>query len=100
MLLAGYLLLAEYAGGFVARYNGQLWLEAILVLYLYGLAYAVLRPSRWRACLAAVPLLLLYMTSDIFYLAFYWNIDLIITLLFFSPFFFKFYPFSFNPFER
>jgi phosphoglycerol transferase MdoB-like AlkP superfamily enzyme len=70
LLLAGYLLLAEYLGGFVASYSGQLWLEALLALYLYGLVYIVLRPSRWRACLAAVPLLLIYLTSDIFYLAF------------------------------
>ena len=70
LLLAGYLLLAEYLGGFVASYTAQLWLEALLVLYLYGLVYIVLRPSRWRVYIAAVPLLLIYLTSDIFYLAF------------------------------
>ena len=70
LLLAGYLLLAEYFGSFVASYSGQLWLEALLVLYLYGLVYIVLRPSRWRVYLAAVPLLLIYLTSDVFYLAF------------------------------
>ncbi|MFW2440700.1 MAG: sulfatase-like hydrolase/transferase [Arenicellales bacterium] len=70
LLLAGYLLLAEYLGGFVARYTGQLWLEALLALYLYGLFFIVLRPSRWRAYLAAIPLLLIYLTSDVFYLAF------------------------------
>ena len=70
LLLAGYLLLAEYLGGFVADYTWQLWLEALLALYLYGLVYIVLRPSRWRVYLAAVPLLLIYVTSDIFYLAF------------------------------
>ena len=70
LLLAGYLLLAEYLGGFVASYTGQLWLEGLLALYMYGLGYVVLRPSRWRAYLAAVPLLMFYLTSDIFYLAF------------------------------
>ena len=70
LLFAGYMLLAEYLGGFVASYSGQLWLEALLALYLYCLVYIVLRPSRWRAYLAAVPLLLIYLTSDIFYLAF------------------------------
>ena len=70
LFLAGYLLLAEYLGGFVASYTGQLWLEGLLALYTYGLCYAILRPSRWRSYLAAVPLLLLYLTSDIFYLAF------------------------------
>ncbi len=66
----GYLLLAEYLGGFVASYARPLWLEALLALYLYGLCYAVLRPSRGRSYLAVLPLLLLYLTSDIFYLAF------------------------------
>ena len=70
LLLTGYLWLAEYLGGFVANYTQQLWLEGLLALYIYGLGYVVLRPSRWRSYLAAVPLLLFYLTSDIFYLAF------------------------------
>ena len=70
LLLTGYMSLAEYLGGFVASYTGQLWLEVLLALYLYCLVYIVLRPSRFRAYLAAIPLLLLYLTSDIFYLAF------------------------------
>lgn len=70
VLLAGYLFLAEYLGSYVASYTGQLWLESFFALYLYGLVYLVLRPSRWRPYLAAVPLLLIYLTSDIFYLAF------------------------------
>jgi phosphoglycerol transferase MdoB-like AlkP superfamily enzyme len=70
LLLACYLWLAEYLGGFVASYTQQLWLEGLLALYMYALGYFVLRPSRWRSYLAAVPLLLFYLTSDIFYLAF------------------------------
>jgi phosphoglycerol transferase MdoB-like AlkP superfamily enzyme len=70
LLLAFYMLLAEYAGGFVASFTTSLWLEIILVLYLYSLCYTLLRPSRWRAYLASLPLLLSYLTSDIFYLAF------------------------------
>jgi len=70
LLLTGYMLLAEYLGGFAASYTEQLWLEGLLALYLYGLVYMLLRPSPWRSLLAAVPLLLLYLTSDIFYLAF------------------------------
>ncbi|MEN8168727.1 MAG: sulfatase-like hydrolase/transferase [Pseudomonadota bacterium] len=70
LLLSAYMLLAEYLGGFVASYAPSLWLEVMLALYLYGIGYAVLRPSRWRSYLAGVPLLLLYLTSDIFYLAF------------------------------
>ena len=70
LFLAGYLLLAESLGGFVASYTGQLWLEGLFILYIYSFSYIVLRPSRWRGLLAMIPLLLLYLTSDIFYLAF------------------------------
>jgi len=70
LLLTGYLWLAEYLGSFVVSYTQQLWLEGLLALYMYMLGYVVLRPSRWRSYLAAVPLLLFYLTSDIFYLAF------------------------------
>ncbi len=70
LLLTGYLWLAEYLGGFVVNYTQQLWLEGLLALYMYCLGYVVLRPSRLRSYLAAVPLLLFYLTSDIFYLAF------------------------------
>ncbi len=68
--LIAYMLLAEQLGGFVASFSLPLWLEGTLALYLYGLCYGLLRPSRWRSYLAALPLLLLYLTSDIFYLAF------------------------------
>lgn len=72
LLLGAYLLLTEYLGSFVfASYNIEhFWLEGLLALYLYSLAYLALRPSRWRSYLAAVPILLIYLTSDIFYLAF------------------------------
>ena len=70
LLLAGYLWLAQYLGSFVASYSHHLWLEGLLALYLYGLGYVVLRPSRWRAVLAMVPLLVFYLVSDVFYLAF------------------------------
>lgn len=70
LALVSYILAAEYVGGFVASYTEQQLLEGLLALYLYGLGYALLRPSRWRSYLAAVPLLLLYLASDIFYLAF------------------------------
>ena len=70
LLLASYLFLAEYLGSYVASYSRQLLLEALLALYLYSLVYIILRPSRWRAYIAAIPLLLIYLTNDIFYLAF------------------------------
>ena len=63
LFLTGYLWMAEYLGGFVANYTQQLWIEGLLALYMYGLGYIVLRPSRWRSYLAAVPLLLFYLTS-------------------------------------
>ena len=70
LVFVAYMMLAEHFGGFVASFSQQQWLEGLIGLYLYGLSYALLRPSRWRSYLAAVPLLLLYLTSDIFYLAF------------------------------
>ena len=70
ILLAGYLLLAEFLGSYVASYTRQLWLELLLALYMYSLVYIALYPSRWRPYLAAVPLLLIYLTNDIFYLAY------------------------------
>lgn len=70
LALAGYMLTIEHAGGFIALSTPHLWLEGVLALYLYGLGYSLLRPTRWRSYLAAVPLLLLYLASDIFYLAF------------------------------
>lgn len=70
LLLCAYMLLAEDMGSFTAIYTQQLWLEGLLSLYVYGLSYILLRPSVWRSYLAAIPLLLFYLTSDIFYLAF------------------------------
>ena len=46
------------------------YLELILLFYLYGYFHVILRPSRWRALLAAVPLLLAYLGQDIFFLMF------------------------------
>jgi phosphoglycerol transferase MdoB-like AlkP superfamily enzyme len=68
-IVAGYMLLYEYIGGFTAIYSADLWVEAVLVLYLYYLAYWLLRPTRWRALLAAIPIILIYLIGDIFYLA-------------------------------
>ena len=44
------------------------YLELALLLYLYWYGNAILRPSRWRALLAAVPLLLAYLGQDIYFL--------------------------------
>lgn len=66
--LYGYTLLMETFGGFsTSALYGQ-WLELLLVLYLYGLFYVLLKPVAWRAVLAAVPILLLYLVHDVFYL--------------------------------
>ena len=42
--------------------------ELLLLLYLYWYGNAILRPSRWRALLAAVPLFLAYLGQDIYFL--------------------------------
>jgi len=46
----------------------QQYLESVLVFYLYCYFNQILRPSRWQALLAAVPLLLMYVGQDIYYL--------------------------------
>ncbi|MBV5318643.1 MAG: sulfatase-like hydrolase/transferase [Desulfobulbaceae bacterium] len=46
----------------------QQYLESVLVFYLYCYFNMILRPSRWQALLAAVPLLLMYVGQDIYYL--------------------------------
>ena len=42
--------------------------ELTLLLYLYCYFNMILRPSRWQAWLAAVPLLLTYLAQDMYYL--------------------------------
>ena len=65
--LYGYELLIESVGGF--RTDGFLgrWLELALVSYLYLYFYLILKPKRWRPLLAALPILLVYITGDIFF---------------------------------
>jgi phosphoglycerol transferase MdoB-like AlkP superfamily enzyme len=46
------------------------WLELALILYIYTLLYHVLRPGRWRALLAAVPVILFYLVHDLFFMAY------------------------------
>jgi len=68
--LYAYSLLIEHLGGFsTAHIYGQ-WLEIVLVLYFYGLFYFLLKPIAWRGLLAVVPILLLYLVHDVFYLAY------------------------------
>jgi len=53
--LGGYAILSEY-------------FEIGLTVYLYFFFNSILRPSRWQALLAAVPILLAYLGQDIYYL--------------------------------
>jgi len=48
-------------------YLKEEYLELALLLYLYWYGNAILRPSRWQALLAAVPLLLAYLGQDIYF---------------------------------
>jgi len=43
------------------------YLELLFLLYLYWYFNQILRPSRWRALLAAVPLFLAYLGQDIYF---------------------------------
>lgn len=68
--LYGYMHVMEGVGGFSTAYVHRQFLELGLVLYLYVLGYAALRAGRWRSVLAALPLVMIYLVHDIFYLAF------------------------------
>lgn len=69
-LLYLYAWLIEGAGGFTTKFMYLQWLELGLVAYLYGLLYLALRPGRWRILLAALPILLLYLVHDVFFLVY------------------------------
>jgi phosphoglycerol transferase MdoB-like AlkP superfamily enzyme len=69
-VLCGYMLLMEDFGGFSTEFLHRQFIELGLVLYLYALFYTALKPGRWRSVLAALPLLLIYLVHDLFYLVF------------------------------
>jgi hypothetical protein len=46
------------------------WLELVLILYLYGFFHHLLRPGRWRALLAGLPIILFYLVHDLFFMAY------------------------------
>lgn len=58
---------ANYFGLSDSMFSQQ-WLELLIALYLFTYLYAILRPGRWRALLAALPVLLGYLIHDIYYL--------------------------------
>lgn len=64
-----YSLLIESQGGIRGglRFASQ-YLEIPILLYLYWYLNAIMRPGRWTALLAAIPILLAYIGQDIFYL--------------------------------
>jgi phosphoglycerol transferase MdoB-like AlkP superfamily enzyme len=68
-VLCGYMRLVEGVGGFSTEFIHYQLVELALVFYLYTLFHAVLKPGRWRSVLAALPLLLIYLVHDLFYLA-------------------------------
>ena len=73
LLLAGlycYSLLIDSKGGFTSEFMHHQWVEMVLVLYIYGLFYVMLKPGRLRGILAAVPIFLIYVIHDIFYLVY------------------------------
>lgn len=66
--LYAYTLLMESFGGFSTSALHKQWIELLLVVYLYCLFYVLLKPIAWRAVLAAVPILLIYLVHDVYYL--------------------------------
>lgn len=69
-VLYGYMWLMEGFGGFSTEHFRRQLVELGFVLYLYALFHASLRPNRWRSALAALPLLMIYLVHDLFYLVF------------------------------
>ena len=63
-----YSLFVTSKGGFASEYLYRQWLEMLLVFYLYGLVYVILKPGKGRALLAALPIFLIYIVHDTFYL--------------------------------
>jgi hypothetical protein len=68
--LYGYSLLIQHLGGFTTGHMYYQWLEIGLVLYFYSLFYFLLKPFAWRGLLAVVPILLLYLVHDVFFLVY------------------------------
>lgn len=62
--LGGVVLITEAKQLVFAKEYGEL----TLLLYVYCCCNVILRPSRWQAWLAAVPLFLAYLAQDIYYL--------------------------------
>ena len=68
--LYGYSLLIQHLGGFDTGHMYYQWLEVVFVLYFYSLFYFLLKPIAWRGLLAAVPILLVYLIHDAFFLVY------------------------------
>ncbi|MEJ2361511.1 MAG: sulfatase-like hydrolase/transferase [Gammaproteobacteria bacterium] len=69
-VLYGYSLIIQHLGGFDTGHIYFQWLEIVFVLYFYSLFYFLLRPFAWRGLLAAVPILLVYLVHDEFFLVY------------------------------
>jgi phosphoglycerol transferase MdoB-like AlkP superfamily enzyme len=66
----GYMRLMEAFGGFSTELLQRQLIELGLVLYLYTVLRVAMKPGRGRSALAALPLLLIYLVHDLFYLVF------------------------------
>lgn len=66
-ILYGYLWLVQQNGGPSAEWFYGQWLELLFVVYLYGFLYAILRPVRGRAVIAAAPILVGYLAHDVYF---------------------------------
>ncbi len=46
------------------------WIELFFLLYFYSYFYLILKPGRWRAILAAMPILISYLIQDAYFLVY------------------------------
>lgn len=70
VVVYGYMRLMEGFGGFSTGQLHQQLIELGLMLYLFAFFRTVLKPGLGRSLLAALPLLLIYLVHDLFYLVF------------------------------
>ena len=68
LLVGAYNLLGSLTAGIPSGALYKQLTEILLLAYLYGLCWLLLRPSRLRGLLAALPILLIYIIHDAFYL--------------------------------
>ena len=70
LVLYAYTAFIEDLGGFSTAHTSRQFIELTLLVYLYSLFFWLLKPVPGRSLLAGLPILLIYLVHDIYYLTF------------------------------